>query len=111
MEVNGAIEKPTYDFLLVNNSEYMLVCSILRDIASQNMYELAFDLSRSLKVEGKVAIRKSTYDLRANIFALYRLTRARQKPGMGETPLLFLIHPEGSFRRQEHRQPHTPLGL
>ena len=49
--------------------------------------------------------------LRPYIFALYRLTRGRQKPGTGETPLFFSIHPKGSFRCQGHRQPHTPLGL
>ena len=37
--------------------------------------------------------------------ALFRLTRARQKPGKGETPLLFSIHPKLSFRCQDHRHP------
>ena len=40
----------------------MPICSILRDIASQNMHDLEFDLSRSLKVKGNGAIKKSTYD-------------------------------------------------
>ena len=26
VKVHGAIEKPTYDFLLVNNYNYMLIC-------------------------------------------------------------------------------------
>ena len=48
VKVNGAITKLTCDFLLVNNSKYMYmpICSILEDIASQNM----IDLSRSLKL-------------------------------------------------------------
>ena len=50
---------PTCDYLLVNNSKYMLICSILRDIAIQNMHDLEFDLSRSLKVKVGV-IRKPT---------------------------------------------------
>ena len=49
--------------------------------------------------------------LRPYIFALCRLTRARQKPGIWETPLLFSIHPKGYFRCQDHRQSHMPLGL
>ena len=52
---NGAIGKPTYDFLLENNGKYM---NILRDIAIQNMQDLEFDLSKSLKVEVNGAIRK-----------------------------------------------------
>ena len=63
VEVNGAIRKPTYDFLLVNNSKCMSICSILRDTATQNMHDLEFDLSRSLKVEVNGTIRKPTYDL------------------------------------------------
>ena len=45
-EVDGAIRKLTYDFLLVNNSKYIPICSILQAIASQNMHDLEFDLSR-----------------------------------------------------------------
>ena len=61
-KVDGAIRKPTYDFLLMNNSKYMPICSILGDIATQNMHDLEFDFSRSLKVEVDGAIRKPTYD-------------------------------------------------
>ena len=42
VEVNVAIRKPTYDFLLVNYGKYMLICSILGDIATQNMCDLEF---------------------------------------------------------------------
>ena len=62
VEVDGAIRKPTYDFLLVNNSTNMPICSILQDIATQNMYDLEFDLSRSPKVEVDEALRKPTCD-------------------------------------------------
>ena len=51
VKVDGAIRKPTYDFLLVNDGEYMPICSILGDIATQNMHDLESVLSRSLKVE------------------------------------------------------------
>ena len=51
VEINGVIRRPTYDFLLVNNSKFMPICSILGDIATQNMHDLEFDLSRSLKVK------------------------------------------------------------
>ena len=46
VKVDGAIGKPTYDFLLVNNSNYMPIISILRDITTQNMHDFEFDLSR-----------------------------------------------------------------
>ena len=64
VKVNGAIRKPTYDFLLVNtcNGKYMPIFSILWDIATQNMHDFEFDLSRSLKVDVISAIRKPTYD-------------------------------------------------
>ena len=45
VEVDGA----TYDFLLVNNSKHMPICSILRDIPTQNMRDLEFAISRSLR--------------------------------------------------------------
>ena len=51
VKVYGAIRKPTYDFLLVNNSKYMPICSILWDIKNENMHDLEFELSRSLKVK------------------------------------------------------------
>ena len=41
-KVDGGIRKPTYDFLSVNNSKYMPICSILQDIATQNMHDLEF---------------------------------------------------------------------
>ena len=44
VKVDGGIRKPTYDFLLVNDGKYMLICSILRDKATQNMRDLQFDL-------------------------------------------------------------------
>ena len=62
VKVEGAIRKPTYDFLLMNYSKYMPICSILPDIATQNMHDLEFDLSRSLKDEVNDAIRKPIYD-------------------------------------------------
>ena len=40
----------------------MPICGILRDIATQNMYNLEFDLSKSMKVEVYGVIRKHTYD-------------------------------------------------
>ena len=40
----------------------MPICSILGDIASQNMHDLEFELSVSLKVENNAAIREPTYD-------------------------------------------------
>ena len=43
-------------------SEYMHIWSILGDIATKNMYDLEFDLSRSLKVKFYSVIRKPTYD-------------------------------------------------
>ena len=49
-QVNVVIRKPTYDFILVNNSKYMTICSILCDMAIENMRDLEFDLSKSLKV-------------------------------------------------------------
>ena len=60
-EVDGAIRKPTYDFLLMNNSKYMPICGILGDIATQNMHDLEFDLSGSQKVKVNGANRKPTY--------------------------------------------------
>ena len=62
VKVDGAVKKPTYDYLLENNSKYMPICSILRVIATQNMHDLEFDLSRSLKVKVNGAIKKPTYD-------------------------------------------------
>ena len=61
VEVEGSIRQSTYDFLLVNNCNYTPICSILRDIATQNMHGLEIDLSRSLKVEVDGAISKPTY--------------------------------------------------
>ena len=46
----------------MDNGEYMPICSILRDIATQNMHDLDFDLLRSLNVEVNGAISKLTYD-------------------------------------------------
>ena len=51
VKIHGVIRKRKCDFLLVYNSKYMPICSILRDIATQNMDDLEFDLSRSLKVK------------------------------------------------------------
>ena len=51
VKVDAGIREPIYDFLLVNDSKYPPICSILQDIATQNMHDLEFDLSRSLKVE------------------------------------------------------------
>ena len=62
VKVYGVIRMLTYDFLLVNNSKYMHISSILQHIAIQNMHNLAFDLSRSMKVKVDGAIRKPTYD-------------------------------------------------
>ena len=62
VKLDGAIRKPTYDFLLMNNSKYMPICNVLRDIATQNMHDLEFDLLRSVKVEVNGAIRKPTFD-------------------------------------------------
>ena len=57
VKVDGSIEKPTYDLLLINNSKYVPIGRILRNIATQNMHDLEFDLSRSLKVKFNGAIR------------------------------------------------------
>ena len=46
--MDGANRKPTCDFLSVNISIY--ICSILNSIVIQNINDLEFDLSRSLKV-------------------------------------------------------------
>ena len=62
VKVDGAIRKPTYDFLLLNNSKDMSICSILRDIVTQKMHDLEFDLSRSLRSKVDGAIRKPMYD-------------------------------------------------
>ena len=64
VKVDGAIRIPIYELLLANNSKYMPICSILQDIATQNMHDLEFDPSRSLKVKVDGAIRKPTYDFR-----------------------------------------------
>ena len=48
VKVIGATKKPTYDFLLVNNSKYMPICNILGDTATQIIHDLEFDLPRSL---------------------------------------------------------------
>ena len=40
----------------------MPICSLLRDIATQNMHDIEFDLSRSLNVKVDNAIIKPTYD-------------------------------------------------
>ena len=40
-----------YDFLLVTINNYMPTCSILWDMAIQNMHNLELDFSRSLKVK------------------------------------------------------------
>ena len=58
--VKVAIRIPTDNFQFVNNSKHTPICSILRDIATQNMHDL--DLSRSLKVKVHGAIEKPTYD-------------------------------------------------
>ena len=62
VKVEDSIKKSTYDVLLVNNCNDILIFSILRDIATQNMHDLEFDLSRSLKVKVNGTIRKPTYD-------------------------------------------------
>ena len=41
VKFDGAIGKPTYDFLLENNSNYMPIISILQDITTQNMHNLS----------------------------------------------------------------------
>ena len=51
VKVYWVIRMSTYLFLLVNNGEYIPMCSILRDIAIQNIHDLEFDFSRSLKVK------------------------------------------------------------
>ena len=49
---HGIKKKKEYRIIKkVNNSKYMPICSILEDIAPQNMHDLEFDLSRSLKVK------------------------------------------------------------
>ena len=58
----GGIREPIYNFLLVNNSKYVPICSISQGIATQNMHDLEFDLPRSLKVKVDGAIRKPTCD-------------------------------------------------
>ena len=63
VKVDDGIRKPTYDFILVNNSKYMPICSILQDIANENMHDLEFDLARSLKVKVDGAIRRLTHDV------------------------------------------------
>ena len=40
VKVDCVIRKPTYDFLLVNNSEDIPTCSILQDVAAQNVNDL-----------------------------------------------------------------------
>ena len=62
VKVDGGIREPIYDFLLVNNSKYVPICSISQDIATQYMHDLEFDLSKSLKVEVHGAIKRPTYD-------------------------------------------------
>ena len=42
IKVIGDIRKLTYDFILVNNSKYMPICSILCDIAIDNMQDNGF---------------------------------------------------------------------
>ena len=42
VKVDGVIGKPIYDFLLVNNSKYIPICSTSQDIATQNMHDLEF---------------------------------------------------------------------
>ena len=49
-------------------------------------------------------------DYHFTALALYILTRARQKPAAGETPLL-LINPNESFDHQDHWLANKPLGL
>ena len=56
VKFDGAIRKTTCDFVLVNNSKYMPICNIQRGIATQNMHDLQFDLSMSLKVEVNVPV-------------------------------------------------------
>ena len=73
VKLDGVIRKSIYDFLLVNNCNYMPICSILRDIATQNMHDLEFDLSRSLKVKFKGTIRKPMYDFLLVNNYIYRL--------------------------------------
>ena len=46
-----AIRKAMYDFLFVIINNYMPTCSILGDIATKNIHDIEFDLSRSLKVK------------------------------------------------------------
>ena len=59
--VNG--RKPTYDFLLMNNSKYAPICSIFRYIAIQCMCHLQFDLLIPLKDKVIGTIRKPTYSI------------------------------------------------
>ena len=61
VKVDGVIEIPPYELFLVNNSKYMDICSILQDIATQNMHDLEFDVSRTLKFKVIGATRKLTY--------------------------------------------------
>ena len=46
VKVYREIRMPTYYFLLLNNSKYIDICSILGDTATQNMHDLEFDISR-----------------------------------------------------------------
>ena len=50
--------------VLKASNNYMCTCSILRNIAIQDMFNLEFDLPLKLKVNG--AIGKPTYDLSVN---------------------------------------------
>ena len=69
VKVDGVIEIPPYELFLVNNSKYMPICSILWNIATQNMHDLELDVSRSLTVKVNGVIRKPTYDfLLLNIY-------------------------------------------
>ena len=82
-------------------------CRRNRRIGSKSMVERTWSRTRvCIKIIIIIIIALWPY-----VFALYGLTRARQKPGVGKTPLLFSIYPKGSFSCQDHRQLHTPLGL
>ena len=59
-----------YDFLLVTSNNCMPTPSTW-DIAIQNMQELEFDLTRSLKVKSDGAIKKSTYDFLSENISQY----------------------------------------
>ncbi len=62
MKGHGVIGLPIYGFLLMFNSNIGPNQAPLRDIRLQNLCDLDFDLSRSLKVKSSGAFRLAIYD-------------------------------------------------